>query len=468
MFVSEYGVGSGVDLAKTTRHFEQLGAEKLEDAQWYRRCLDQFLVDWKRWKMEDTFASPEDYFTLCLAKMGQQRLLGINALRANPNLVGYSMTGTVDQANCGEGLFTTFRDLKPGTVDCVSDGWYPLRWCLFVEPVNVYRKTPIRVEAVLANEDTLKPGQYPARLRIVGPGAKSVFDRTIKVTIPGRDGDAEPPMATAVFADDVIIDGPPGKYRFLATFERGAAAAGGETEFYMADPADLPKIDAGVVLWGEDPELAKWLGEHGVRTRQWTPGKPKQREVILVSANPRQPGGAAFRELLEHIARGSAAVFLSPHVFRNEKSPLAWLPLARKGSLCPLPSWLYHKDEWTKRHPIFDGLPSGGLMDYTFYREIISDVAWSGQDVPAEVVAGATNTSQDYSAGLTVSVHSLGAGRFILNTLHIRENLGLNPAADRLLLNLLRHAAHDTAKPAADLPADLPVDFDSQLRTFGY
>ena len=103
-------------------------------------------------------------------------------------------------------------------------------------------------------------------------------------------------------------------------------------------------------------------------------------------------------------------------------------------------------------------------MDYTFYREIIPDVAWVGQDAPAEVVAGATNTSIDYSAGLMVSVHTLGAGQFILNTLQIRENLGRNPVADRLLLNMLRYAARDAGKPLAELPAD----FDAQLKALGY
>ena len=129
-----------------------------------------------------------------------------------------------------------------------------------------------------------------------------------------------------------------------------------------------------------------------------------------------------------------------------------------------MPSWLYHKDEWAKTHPIFDGLPAGGLMDYTFYREIIPDAAWVGQEPPAEAVAGAINTSIDYSAGLMVSVHKLGAGRFILNTLHIRENLGAIPAADRLLRNMLRYAARDVGKP----PADLPADFDTQLKAMGY
>lgn len=471
-FVSEYGIGSGLDLARITRHFEQLGAEKLEDAQFYKQRLDRFMVDWKRWNLADTFANPEDFFTQCLAKMGRQRLLGLNAIRANPNVVAHSMTGTVDVANGGDGLLTTFRDLKPGTVDCVADGWYPLRWCLFVEPVNVYRKTPVRLEAVLANEDMLKPGEYPVRLQVVGSQAECVFDRAITVAIPDPRGNPEPPMAMPVFAENVVIDGPPGKYRFLVTFERGAAAMGGETEFYVADPAELPKVETEVVLWGEDPELAEWLKAHGICTRPFSalprPGEGtgmKAREVILASRNPPSPGGApVFRDLAKRIARGSSVVFLSSAVFAKGDQPIGWVPLVKKGSLPGLTAWLYHKDEWTKNHPIFDGLPAGGLMDYTFYREIISDAAWVGQDTPAEVVAGATNTSLDYSAGLSVSVNALGAGRFILNTFLIRENLGRNPVADRLIMNMLRYAGRDAAKPLADLPAD----FDAQLKSLGY
>jgi len=465
VFISEYGIGSSLDLSKMTRQYEQLGAEKLEDAQWYRERLDRFMVDWKRWNLADTFANPEDYFTKCLARMGKQRLLGLNAIRSNSNIVAYSMTGTTDCGDAGEGVITLFRDLKPGTVDCVFDGWYPLRWCLFVEPVNVYRKTPVRLEAVLANEDMLLPGDYPVRLQVVGPKAFRTFEKTITVTISPLESMPQPSFALPVFAEDVVIDGPSGRYRFLATFEKGGAAAGGEVEFYVADPGEMPAVETEVVLWGEDKELVKWLADHGIRVRPFSPDRSTSREVILASSSPAAPGGAeAFRNLAHRIAQGSTVIFLSPVVFAKGEQPAAWVPLANKGTLEQLPSWLYHKDEWAKHHPIFDGLPAGGLMDYTFYREIIPDIAWVGQDSPTEVVAGAINTSIDYSAGLFVSVNTLGAGRFILNTLHIHENLGCNPVADRLLLNMLRYAARNVNKPLTDRP----LDFDAQIKAMGY
>jgi len=168
--------------------------------------------------------------------------------------------------------------------------------------------------------------------------------------------------------------------------------------------------------------------------------------------------------LARRVARGCTAIFLSPDILAKGDQPTGWLPLANKGALATMRNWVYLKDEWTKRHPVFDGLPAGGLMDYTFYREIIPDLAFVGQDPPAEVVAGAINTSQDCASGLLMSAYQLGAGRFLLNTLNVRQNLGAHPAADRLLLNMLRYASRDVGSPLAELPADFPA----QLKTLGY
>ena len=51
-------------------------------------------------------------------------------------------------------------------------------------------------------------------------------------------------------------------------------------------------------------------------------------------------------------------------------------------------------------------------------------------------------------------VHRLGAGRFILNTLAIRENLGRHPAAERLLRNMLAIAGAGAGEPLAEAPAE--------------
>ncbi len=464
VFLSEYGIGSAVDLWRVTRHFERLGKAEAEDAQFYRDKLNRYLADFQRWKLNEIYARPEDFFAESLRKMAGQRTLGLNAIRSNPKIVGYSLTGMNDHVSCGEGLTTTFRELKPGTVDAMFEGFAPLRWCLFAEPVNVYRGTKVRFEAVLADEDALPPGDYPALVQVIGPDNLRVFEHKVTVTIPARKNGAEPPLAFPVFTDEVTIDGPAGKYRLLATLEKGGAPTGGEIEFYVADPAQMPAVETDVVLWGDDPRVSEWLAAHQIKTRPFTAGEQTLREVILVGSRPPADAAPAFASLAQHIARGSTAIFLSPEVFKKGDSAVGWLPLTNKGSLTRIPGWLYLKDEWAKRHPIFDGLPAGGLMDYTFYREIIPDDVWMDQEPPSEAVSGGIKASQDYAAGLMVSVNSFGAGRFILNTLLIRENLGSHPVAERLLRNLLRYAASDLKQSVADLPAD----FEAQLKSIGY
>jgi len=464
IFLSEYGIGSAVDLWRTTRHFERLGQAEAEDARFYRDKLDRYHGDWRRWKLGELYARPEDFFAESLRKMAGQRTLGLNAIRSNPNIIGYSLTGMNDHVSCGEGLTTTFRELKPGTVDAMFEGFAPLRWCLFAEPVNVYRGGKVRIEAILANEDALPPGDYPALVQLVGPNNLRVFQQSVTIPIPDRKNGPEPALAVRVFERELPLEGPAGRYRFLATLERGGAPTGGETEFYVDDPGQMPAVSEEVVLWGEDSLVARWLAEHRLKARPFAAGEPAAREVILVGSRPPSPPAPAFLSLAQHMARGSTVVFLTPEVLRQGDNNVRWLPLAKKGSLTSIHGWLYLKDEWAKRHPIFEGLPAGGLMDYTFYREIIPDALWMNQEPLGEAVAGAIKASQDYASGLMVSVHPFGSGRFVLNTLRIRENLGTHPAAERLLRNLVRFAAAEQALPLVDLPGD----FEAQLKSIGY
>src|ERR1035441_3292678 len=266
VWLSEYGIGSAVDLLRTVRWYEQAGKPEAEDARLYRSWRDHYLADWRRYRLAEVFGRPEDFFTQSLARMAGQRLLGLNAIRSNPNVIGHSLTGTLDQGMTAEGVWTTFRELKPGATDALFDGWAPLRWRLFVEPVNVFRGTPVRLEAVLANEDVLAPGEYPVRLQVIGPNLTRAFDKKITVKIANPKSRPEPPMVQPVFAEDVVIDGPPGAYRFLATFERGAAACGEEAKFFVDLTSDeMPKVETEVVLLGSDDGLAAWLTGHGIK-----------------------------------------------------------------------------------------------------------------------------------------------------------------------------------------------------------
>lgn len=453
VLISEHGIGSAVDLDRVVRNYEQRNRGSSGECRFYRQALERFLSDWQRWRLAECFGLPQDFFRQSQASMTEQRLIAFNAIRSNAHIPGYFLTGTTDQGYTGEGLTTVFREPKPGTMDAMSDALSPLRFCLFAEPVNIYRGAQIRLDAILADEDVLSPGTYPVHIQVFGPDNQCVFDRALHLSVPDPGVHGEPALTRPVLAEEVRADWPTGKYRFVAQFESGAAATGGETSFYVANPAEMPKIKTEVTLWGEDSTLFAWLTTHGIPVRRFSTQKSLAREVILVGrAAPTGDRAQAFKKLTERIADGATVIFLDPHVFDFPGQPTSLHWLGKVGELVPLPGNVYHKDDWIKQHPIFQGLPGGGLMDYTFYRELVSDTAWSLPEAPAEAVAGGIYASTQYLSGLTVLVDTLGSGRILLNTLRLLDTLGTHPAAERLLRNMILTAAHDFSKSSEPRP----------------
>jgi hypothetical protein len=441
VFLSEYGIGSQMNVINEWRHFEQVGARPdLEDGSWYREQSEAFTSDWKRLGFDNVYPFPEDMLRETMRLHARQRTLGFNCIRSNPQLCGYNLTGMLDHGMTGEGLWTLFREWKPATFDAVRDGWSTLRWCLFVEPLHAYSGRTVTVEAVLANEDVLKPGEYRAKFRVFGPNGP-VWEKETLVKVP------DPPvLAVPVIRETFELKGPAGQYTFAANLEEGGAPTGGELEFYVSDPATLPQCKGKVALWGIDKKAEEWLTAHGLVCHQLTTDISTQPEVVLVGkpadaeTNPKM-----WESLSARMEKGSTVVFLSGQIFTKGTAGITWLPLKNKGTCFTFGDGLYHKECISKRHQVFDGLQGPGIMDWDYYGPVIPHEIFEGQDTPDETIAasfatGNPNYPRGYGSGLLIAMYKLGDGRMILSTPYVLENLDSHPAADRLLLNLVRYA----------------------------
>jgi hypothetical protein len=467
VFLSEYGIGSLLDVVRGLRKFEEAGAAPdLDDAVLFRSMAERLEADWQRFGMDGVYPSAADMLQDSQRLHVRQRLVGFDLVRSNPNLCGFNVTGMLDHGITGEGLWTFWREWKPGIADALADGWAPLRWCLFVDPLHGYAGRPITLEAVLANEDVLAPGEYPVRFRVSGPaGVAWEENATARIPEPGPSGDG--PLAVGVLRATVNLTGPAGEYIFSAEMLRGGAPAGGRLKFRLSDAAALPRMKGAVTLWGLDDRVEAWLTAHGLRCRRFEERAPRRREVILVG-NPGDASPGRWRQLARRIAKGSTAVFLSPAAFKRGEDPVFWLPLEKKGRCYEFSDWLYHKECVAKAHPIFDGLQSRGILDWDYYDQIIPHGLFDGQDTPEDVAVAAFAAGYSrpggYASGVLVGAYNFGAGRFVLNTLRVLDYLDAHPAADRLLLNFVRYAQSQTGAP----PADLPADFDARLKAIGY
>jgi len=471
VFLSEYGIASMPNAIRVTRLFEQASAASdLIDAALYRSWAERFISDWERYDMGAVAAFPDDILQQAQAVHAAQRLLGLNAIRSNAKICGYNLTGTVDQGMTAEGLWTTWREAKPGVMDALLDGLAPLRWCLFAEPLHGYRGRQFKLGVVLANDGVLGPGDYPVRARVFGP-AGLAWERAVTLSIAAVGAGCEPPLAQLVLSEDICVNGPAGKYELVVTMERGGAPVGGRVAFFLGDPEALPKVQTRVTLWENDDRLSQWLTSHGIGWRTLAVGDHSSigREVILIgNLSQSSHAVASWRELARRMARGGTAIFVSPDAFRQGEDRVAWLPLSNKGTCNTFYNSIYHREDVAKAHPIFAGLPAGGLMDWSFYRDIIPQVLFQGQDTPGEVIAAGFALGYTcpggYTSGIVLALYPFGAGRFMISALRLLESVGDNPVADRLLLNMINYAVAGVDAPSAPLPKD----FDHRLAAIGY
>jgi len=314
VFLSEHGNGGEVDAVRVVRLYEQLGvSDELEDYVLYKSEADKFVADWERFGMDSMFADQSDFMLQSQRLQAEQRLIGLNAIRSNPKMCGYSITGLCDQGMTAEGLWTTFRELKPNMLESIRDGFAPLRWCIFVEPVHGYRGQTFRLEAVLANEDVLLSGEYPVRFKVISPDGV-ILDITKILKVTGK----EQTMVLPVISEDVMINSSAGRYEIVAYFERGGAPVGGRSHFFVSDPVSSSDFAGTVTVWGDEEKLGSWLDGKGISYRHFNDPETTAREIILVGgSNGLSEDTDKFQNLAKRIYQGGTAIFLTPQAFRR-------------------------------------------------------------------------------------------------------------------------------------------------------
>jgi hypothetical protein len=468
IFLSEYGIGSMMNVIHEARMYEQAGIRSdAEDYVLMKSMADRLSADWTRFGMDAVYPFPETLLRESQSQMARHRLLGFNMIRSNPKFCGFNLTGMLDHGMTGEGVWRFWRDWKPGAFDAMQDGWAPVRWCLFVEPTHTYVGHPITLEAVLANEDTLRAGNYPAEFRVWGPGGVA-WKRQTDVRIPAVSAGQDGSLVVPVIKEEVVLNGPAGAYQFVPYVEQGISPPETSWEFHLTDPASLPRLNLKLTTWGVPHGVGSWLTAHGATVAPFAAPNPADRELILVGDVSDGSNSGEWKDLAARMAKGSTVVFLSPRAFKREKDGAARLPLANKGRVFAFADMLYHKECVAKPHAVFEGLQGKGVLDMYYYGPMWPHYLFDGQDTPDEVIAAAFATGYStpggYASGVLLGSYKFGAGQFIVNSFPILDYLDKHPVADRLLLNLIQHGAASVTAPAVALPSD----FGSQLQKIGY
>jgi hypothetical protein len=438
VFLSEYGVGSLFDAITTSAEAAQWGPSVIPADVTYVRSMARLLEeDWHRFGMGSMYCFPEDAIWDSYANQSTRRAFSFDLIRANGNIAGYNLTGMLDHALTGEGSWSFWRRWKPGAMEALSAGWAPLRWCLEVTPAVAYAGDAIRVELSLANEDVLRPGTYPVRIAVVGPGG---YRQERSGAVEVGAGDKADPLALPVLDDRITLDGPAGEYRFAASMGAAAApAAGRATAYALGRPAVIsPRVVASSL--GLDAPAVNWLSAHGVDCDAWSGPESSRRLVII---GPAEASSEDWSSVGAAVDRGATALVLAPGTFVTADSPRAQLPFNPEISVRSFHDWLYHKECFGNEHVLFDNLPRPGLLRFAYYDDALPRhlIEGNADEIAAFAIAVGYPVPTGYVSGLLAAAFRQGAGRVIVSSFNILPHLGVLAVADHLALNLVRWAS---------------------------
>ena len=430
-FISESGIGPLFNVIEETKHFQQYGCRKdLEDYSWLAEQSNGLEADWKKFGLEKVYPFAEMMLKESQRLSAMDRRFLFDAIRSNPKHNGYSLTGLLDHGMCGEGLWSLWRRFKPEVYDTVCDGWAPLRFCLFAKH-HAYSNEEFEIEAVLANENILKQGKYIADFAIMGAnGTINTFSEEFEIT---NDSFAIP-----VMKKKIALDVPTGKYSLVAYLRSGGSPLGNKLDFHVKNIQDLPRTTEKIYIYGLEQNTVDFLKKQGATVELFN---DKTNGTVLIGKNTDE---SILKKAKDAAASGAKVVFMSPHSFYNSNISISdFLGIADDLRIFDARDWLYHKECIASNEYIFEGLGLG-ICDSTQYGQTFPFYSYMTSRTPEDIICpafyvGSPHVNGAYASGHTIAGFTSGKGMIYLNCFLLEENIGKNPAADMILINLINY-----------------------------
>ena len=439
IFLSESGAGSQYNFPGELKRFMQAGPRPMSaDRAYIEQRAARYETDFKKYRLDDVYPFSEDMFIDTYAHQTENRRFVFDLIRANPKVCGYNVTGLLDHAMAGEGLWSLWREFKPGMMDVLEGGFARLRFSLFVRPFHVYAGTPFRVFVSVDNEDELTPGEYPVTMKIHG-GGKTLWENTATLRIPETSKDNPAPFSFVMFDGDVTLpaDTQAGRYTLAADID-GAHPRDRQIGFTVSNLTNLPQLSATVVGVGLDSPSAAMLESHGVKTVNLK----NRGNCAQVMVGGEKLTEEEWAEVLAIAENGGHVAFMNAKVFEGTEGLRKRLPFASNGIVKFSDDWLYHKDNVLKPSVLSEGLDKPGVMRIQYYDKVFGHDVFENMPTPDATLACAFATCYPvlwgYTSYLITGTYTLGKGKVTLNGLDICQNIG-NPAADRMLLNMAKY-----------------------------
>ena len=368
----------------------------------------------------------------------------LTALWGNPRALGHCLASLEDSGYEFSGVVDIWRRPKVGAFQKIremnSKSMLNVDW----QPRSLYINDPLNMDIALVNEQAVEPGEYVLTLSLQAADQTTLWRLNENVRVTGE-------LIQPLFADSLPGSSSGGPHRLTAQIRKlddgenmPAAVRVRSMTIYPRElePAQTPDR---LVVWEENGELTQLLKRAGASARSLTSLDDVQyADVAAVSKRTLKPNEMPiWNALLKRWRSGAALVVLDRRLFADEQDSTARLPEMDgwKPPLRALPRD-FGAARFILRHPIFDGLPQGCAVGSTdVYARVCPVDSWEIHSRPSSVECEAAALYADigrldpYAADVCILRN--GKAQLTLTTFNLVDHLNVDPAADRLALNMM-------------------------------
>ncbi|HNY85725.1 MAG TPA: glycoside hydrolase family 2 TIM barrel-domain containing protein [Candidatus Hydrogenedentes bacterium] len=362
----------------------------------------------------------------------------LDALRANPKVAGYCHGRLTDGRGGFPAGVTDREGREKPVLRALAEAQQPLRPVIQIPETNLSPRQEVPVTVLLANEGRVE-GQGELSLQLTGPTGQMLWKK--RRALPKIPKHGRPLWEGAISAS-----GSCGPHRFTVRLLRnGQIAASADADLYVVEPAPPRELTVHLL----DPH-GEWTGRFGGLAAEGNLLAPVH--VIPPLANTiRAYPDNDLAQVLAQVRGGAVAVFFGPPDDWNDLAALmaggADLAATSRNTVdAPVPAVHY-----AKVHPVFDKLPSRGLMRQP-YRNVAPAKTFA--ETGEEDICGTFTPGAEDCWGTGILVRRYGAGRLVFTHLRLLEHLGADPVADRVFSNLAAHLTRRSVPPEQPLPPD--------------
>lgn len=345
----------------------------------------------------------------------------VDSIRTNGSIAGYCVSPNEGSRRGDISVSEAVREILP--LAGLKANQALTRPLIAIGRNNLVPREEMSVKVHFLNEDKLE-GRADLSLQVVGPTNQVLWKKKRGVRLPksGR----------LLWEGSIAASGSTGKHRFIVRIMQDMRCISeASADFFVYPP--IEKWDRRVHLL--DP--AKRWGAVCSELVSSIEFKSPMHIIPPISNTIRAYPDNDLAQILGQVNEGAVALFFHPPEDWNDFAE--FIDPELRATSMPANSIYPSQVHYAKSHPVFDSLPSRTIMGAT-YGQLVPSVTF--QEASEEDICGCyrgTSFGKDACWGSNILVKKYGSGRIVFISLPIMEQLGENPVADHLFVNLIKH-----------------------------